>query len=109
MLVVYVGTTQPSRGNRSARHIRVKIVARRGYRASRPGWLGVLGASALDRNCAAYVELLLNKRKGTCAACMGSCPGFFGGMGSWDDNSSYYNTEFNDILESRRVKLKYVT
>ena len=105
-------------------HVDVKKVARvpdgGGWRARgragrpRPGaGTACLHVAVDDFSRVAYAELLPDERKGTCAAFMGRCLGFFGEMGvsvervMTDNGPGYRSGEFNALLEGRGVRHVY--
>ena len=105
-------------------HVDVKKVARipdgGGWRANgRPGrpragaGTACLHVAVDDFSRVAYAELLPDERKGTCAAFMGRCLGFFGEMGvsvervMTDNGPGYRSGEFNALLEGRGVRHVY--
>lgn len=102
-------------------HVDVKKVARipdgGGWRANgragraRPGaGCACLHVAVDDFGRAACAELLLDERKGTCAAFMGRCLGFFEGMGvavervMTDNGSGYRSGELDALLEGRGIR-----
>ena len=105
-------------------HVDVKKVARipdgGGWRANgRPGrpragaGTACLHVAVDGFSRVAYAELLPDERKGTCAAFMGRCLGFFGEMGvsvervMTDNGPGYRSGEFNALLEGRGVRHVY--
>ena len=105
-------------------HVDVKKVARMpdggGHRALGRGCGSARGAGAAclhvavdDFNRVAYAELLPDERKGACAAFMGRCLRFFGGMGvrvervMTDNGPGYRSGEFNALLESEGARHVY--
>ena len=105
-------------------HVDVKKVARipdgGGHRALGRGCGSERGAGASclhvavdDRSRVAYAELLPDERKGTCAAFMSRCLGFFSSLGvevervMTDNGASYRSGEFNALLDAEGIKHKY--
>lgn len=105
-------------------HVDVKKVARipegGGWRANgRPGraragaGTACLHVAVDDFSRAAYAELLPDERKGTCAAFVARCLGFFGEMGvevervMTDNGPGYRSAEFNALLEGRGIRHVY--
>ena len=66
-----------------------------------------------DRSRVAYAELLLDERKGTCAAFMARTPAFFASLGvavesvMTDNGPGYRSAELDGMLEARGVKRRY--
>ena len=105
-------------------HVDVKKVARipdggghrargRGCRSARGAGSACLHVAVDDFSRAAYAELLPDERKGTCAAFMGRCLAFFGGLGiavervMTDNGPGYRSAEFNSLLEGRGIRHIY--
>lgn len=105
-------------------HVDVKKVARipdgGGWRANgRPGrpragaGTACLHVAVDDFSRVAYAELLPDERKGTCAAFMDRCLGFFGETGvavervMTDNGPGYRSGEFNALLEGRGIRHVY--
>ena len=83
------------------------------FRSRRGAGTACMHVAVDDFSRVAYAELLLDERKGTCAAFMGRCLGFFGEMGvsvervMTDNGPGYRSGEFNALLEGRGVRHVY--
>lgn len=105
-------------------HVDVKKVARipgggghralgRGCGSRRGAGSSCLHVAVDDFSRVAYAELLPDERKGTCAAFMDRCLGFFSELGvsvervMTDNGSGYRSGEFNRLLAGRGIKHKY--